>query len=89
MEIISVKYESDYMPKIFEGRPYSYYTAIKVKIGDLVMAPTVKGTKVARVSEIDVPEYKVESFKDSLKVITKRIDKEQYLKTNQILEKVA
>lgn len=87
--IISVKYEDNYMPKTFCGKAYSYYTAIKVNVGDLVIAPTAYGEKIARVSEINIPEYKVEMIKPYLKLITQQIDKEAYLKTDQVLEKVA
>ena len=82
--IISVKYEDNYMPKTFCGKAYSYYTAIPVEVGDLVIAPTANGDKIARVSEIDIPEYKVEFFKSSLKLITDKIDREKYLQSNII-----
>lgn len=52
--IISVKYEDNYMPKTFSGKAYSYYTAITVEVGDLVIAPTANGDKIARVSEINI-----------------------------------
>ena len=87
--IISVKYEDKYMPKSFCGKAYSYYTAIPLKVGDLVIAPTQNGDKIARVSEINIPEYKVEFFKSSLKLITDKIDREKYLQSNEILKEVA
>ena len=87
--IISVKYEDDYMPKTFSGKSYSYYVAIPVKVGDLVIAPTANGDKIARVSQINVPEYKVEFFKAALKLITNKIDREKYLQSNKILKEVA
>lgn len=87
--IISVKYEDNYEPKTFGGKAYSYYTNKKVEVGDLVIAPTAYGKKIARVSEIEIPEYKVEMIKPYLKTITQTIDKEIYLQTNQIQEKVA
>lgn len=87
--IISVKYEDNYMPKTFSGKAYSYYTAIPLKVGDLVIAPTQNGDKIARVSETDIPEYKVEFFKSSLKLITDKIDRDKYLQSNEILKEVA
>ncbi len=87
--IISVKYEDNYEPKTFEDKAYSYYTNKKVEVGDLVIAPTAYGEKIARVSEINIPEYKVETIKPYLKTITQTIDKEIYLQTDQIQEKVA
>ena len=87
--IISVKYEDKYMPKTFSGKAYSYYTAIEVEVGDLVVAPTSNGDKIARVSEINIPEFKVEQIKPYLKLITDKIDKEKYLQTDEVLREVA
>ena len=87
--IVSVKYEDKYIPKTFSGKAYSYITEIKLEVGDIVVAPTSYGEQIARVSEINIPEYKVESFKTSLKLITDKIDKNVYLKSNQILKQAA
>lgn len=87
--IISVKYEDNYMPKTFSGKAYSYYTAIDVKIGDLVIAPTAYGERIARVSEINIPEYKVEMIRAHLKLITDKIDKDQYINNSQLMKEVA
>lgn len=87
--IISVKYEDNYEPKTFGGKAYSYYINKKVEVGDLVIAPTFNGEKIARVAEINIPEYKVEKIKPYLKTITKTIDKDIYLQTDTIQEKVA
>ena len=87
--IISVKYEDKFAPKTFSGKAYSYYTAVNVNVGDLVIAPTSNGDKIARVSEINIPEYKVEMIKACLKLITVKIDKSNYLENNQIMENVA
>ena len=87
--MISVKYEDNYMPKTFSGKAYSYYTAIPVEVGDLVIAPTANGDKIARVSEINIPEYKVEMIKSYLKIITTKIDKTKYLQYNQVMEEAA
>lgn len=77
--IISVKYEDNYMPKTFSGKTYSYYTNTDVNVGDLVIVPTAYGTKFAIVSKINISEQKVESIKPYLKTIIKKIDKEKYL----------
>lgn len=87
--IISVKYEDKYMPKTFGGKAYSYLTAVNVEIGDLVVAPTANGDKIARVSEINIPESKVEEIKPYLKLIKSRINKNKYIYKNQILKEVA
>lgn len=84
--IISVKYEDKFMPKTFGGKAYSYYSAIELEVGDLVIAPTASGNKIARVSEINVPEEKIVTIKPYLKLITDKIDKNTYLQTNEILK---
>ena len=58
--IISVKYEDKFEPKTFSGKAYSYYVATDVEVGDLVIAPTSNGAKIARVSEINIPEDKID-----------------------------
>ena len=87
--IISVKYEDNYIPKIFGGKSYSYYINTNVEVGDLVIAPTVSGDKIARVSEINIQESKIEHIKSYLKTITQKIDKQKYLQSNEIFEEVA
>ena len=87
--IISVKYEENFAPTNFGGRPYSYLTSIKLKVGDLVIAPTATGDKIAKVSEINVPEDKVRLIKPYLKTIMKKINTEKYLQSNVILVEVA
>lgn len=84
--IISVKYEDRFMPKTFNGKAYSYITRVNVEIGDLVIAPTAYGDKIARVSEIDIPETRIENIKQFLKTITYKINKSEYLYNNQVLE---
>ncbi len=87
--IVSVKYEDKFAPKTFTGKKYSYYTAIPLEVGDLVIAPTAYGDKIARVSEVNIPEYKVETFKACLKLILEKIDKEKYLQTSEVLRNAA
>ena len=87
--IVSVKYEDEYTPKTFKGRTYSYYTNINLNVGDIVVAPTKNGDKIARVSEINIPEYKVEMIKFYLKTIEKKLDKNKYLYQNEVLQEVA
>ena len=87
--IISVKYEDKFEPKTFSGKAYSYYVATDVEVGDLVIAPTSNGDKIARVSEINIPESKIEFIKPYLKLITDKINKEEYLQNNQIMKEAA
>lgn len=87
--IVSVKYEDNYTPKVFGGRSYCYYTAIPLQVGDLVVAPTAYGEKIARVSEINIDEWKIENIKSFLKLIVEKIDREKYLQEDIVLAEVA
>ena len=87
--IVTVKYEDRYMPKTFSGKAYSYITAIPLEVGDLVIAPTSYGDKIARVSEINIPEYQNEFMQGSLKLITDKIEKQKYLQEDKILKEAA
>ena len=77
--IIGVKYEDIYYPKTFTGKEYKYFTSIPLNIGDIVEAPTKFGTSIARVSSINIPNEKIESFKDALKTITIKLDKDLFI----------
>ena len=87
--VIAVKYEDKYNPKTFGGKSYNYYTAVDVNIGDLVIAPTSYGDKIARVSEINISEDNVFMIRPYMKLITCKLDKYQYLQNDQIIKKVA
>ncbi len=84
--IINVKYEDKFMPKTFGGKAYSYYSAIDLEVGDLVIAPTASGDKIARVSEINISEENIATIKPYLKLITDKIDKNTYLQINEVLK---
>lgn len=88
-DIVSVKYEDKFALNAFVGKTYNYYTDIDVKIGDLVIAPTASGEKIARVSEVNISEEKIQNIRQYLKNIECKIDKEQYLQNRVILKKVA
>lgn len=87
--IIRVKYENNYMPKTFDGKAYSYLTNLDLKVGDLVIAPTVYGDKIARVSDFSYPDEKFELIKPYLKNIEQKINREKYLKTDKIIRESA
>ena len=86
--IVSVKYADVFDPKTFNGKAYNYYTNKKLEVGDLVIAPVQEGEKIARVSEINIPEIKVEMIKPFLKTITIKIDKNLYLENNKIVNEM-
>ena len=78
--IVGVKYEDDIYKKTFKGREYTYFTAIPLQVGDIVKAPTVYGISNALVTTINVPEERIESFKNEVKTITIKMNKEMFLK---------
>lgn len=87
--IIAVKYEDKFVPKTFSGKSYSYFSNINLNEGDIVEAPTQYGTSIARVSRINISEDEIQKIKPYMKTITKKINKERYLKFSDILEEVA
>lgn len=84
--LISVKYEDNVYPKTFGGKAYTYYTTFDVEVGDLVIAPTKYEDKVAKVVAINVPESNVTMIKQYLKFISAKLNKEEYLQNDNIVE---
>lgn len=86
--IITVKYEDEYSPRVFNGKAYSYFTETKVNVGDLVIAPTRFGTSIAKVTRINVPREEIKEILPYMKT-AKKINKDRYLNFAEILEEVA
>ena len=87
--IIAVKYEDKFIPRTFSGKSYSYFTIIKLNEGDIVKAPTQNGASIARVSRVNIPEDEIKDIKPYMKTITKKINRDRYLKFAEIQEEVA
>ena len=87
--IVSVKYEDKYEPGTFAGKEYSYFTDIKLEVGELVQTPTAFGTNVAIVTKINVPEENIKGIKPYMKVIISKINKQRYLDFAEIQEEAA
>lgn len=59
----------------FGGGSYTYNSAIPVKTGDYVIAPTQRGETLAKVVEIGIPYEEINaSFRDNLRTITNRAE---------------
>lgn len=84
--LISVKYEDNVYPKTFGGKAYTYYTTFDVEVGDLVIAPTKYEDKIAKIVAINVPEANVTMIKQYLKFISAKLNKEEYLQNDNIVE---
>ncbi len=87
--IISVKYEDNFIPRTFGGKAYSYFTNVPVEVGDLIEAPTKYGVKIAKVIRVDIPEQEIEKIRPYMKTITRKINRERYLDFAEILEDAA
>lgn len=87
--IITVKYEDDFFPRTFNGRDYSYFTEQKLSIGDIVIAPTRYGNKIAKVTRVNVQEKEIENIRPFMRKITQKLNKDRYINFNEILEEVA
>ena len=68
MNLIKARFLKDGEPS---GRAYTYISDAPVKVGDLVQL-NEKGRGI--VTEINVPEEEVESFKDKLKSIIGKVE---------------
>lgn len=86
---IYVKYEDEHWPRTFGGKEYSYYTDLKLEVGDLVEAPTKYGTSIAKVTRIKVPEEEIKDIIPYIKNITKKINKERFIYYSEIVEDAA
>lgn len=69
MKIVSVVFQSKQEPKEFSGREYSYYAAIPVNYGDIVLAPTKNGESKAKVVKTNIAESELNFDPGLLKVI--------------------
>ncbi|MEA5041583.1 MAG: hypothetical protein VB053_03465 [Oscillibacter ruminantium] len=57
------------------GRAFNYFTDIPLAVGDRVIADTYKGPGEAVVSEVNIPESKVdERYLSVLKTITRKVE---------------
>lgn len=79
LNIVGVKYEDKFEKKTFSGREYSYYSDIDLEIGDIVEVPTRYGKSIAQVTRTNIDEKEIEKIKDYMKIIEKKIEKEQFM----------
>ena len=87
--IVAVKYEDRYIPQTFSGKCYSYFTNLKLDIGDIVEAPTQYGKSIAIVAKVNILPEEIKSIKSYMKVITKKLNKKRYLIFAEIQEEAA
>ncbi|WP_312694080.1 hypothetical protein [Caproiciproducens sp.] len=61
--IIKLRFLHDGIP---QGREYTYFTPVSVAIGDTV---NIDDKKQGIVTQVDIPESEIESFRDKMKTI--------------------
>jgi len=66
--IVKVRYFSETTGEE-SSREYTYFSADRLNVGDIVIVPARDTTGKARVSTIDVPESEIAAFKDKVKTI--------------------
>ena len=84
--IVMVKYEDNFCPRVFQGKEYSYYTDQELSIGNLAEVPTKYGLKIAMITKIDVPETEIEKIKPYMKTIIRQIDRDRYINFAEVEE---
>lgn len=78
MQIVSVQFEDKYSSDGgYGGRNYSYFSAIPLKVGDEVIAPTKHGESKAVVTAVDLPVSAIAAFKDAVKTIERLAQEEE------------
>lgn len=85
-DIIMVKYEDNFCPRVFQGKEYSYYTNKNLTVDDLVEAPTKFGVKVAKVTRVNVSEEEIKKIKPYMKTIIRQIDRDRYINFAEVEE---
>ena len=63
MQIIKVRFLNN---GASSGKPYTYYSTVKVAVGDTVQ---INSTATGIVVEVDVPGWQVEPYKEKIKTI--------------------
>ena len=63
MQLIKVRFLNNGTPS---GKSYTYYSPVKVAVGDTVQ---INSSATGVVVEVDVPEWQVESYKEKIKTI--------------------
>lgn len=60
-----------------QGREYTYYTPVEVKVGDIVELEARDGIAKGMVTQINVPEEEIAPFKDRAKSIIGKVQVEE------------
>lgn len=71
-EIVKVRFKSHFQPGEWSPREYSYYAAVPLKVGDLVVVPSKYRESVAKVSQVHVDEREVRDYLHVMQTISTR-----------------
>lgn len=75
-KIIKVQFKNRFTGE-YSGAEYSYYAEEDLQVGDEVTVPTKFGEAEGKITRINVSELEVVTFKERMKTIPKRLQKEE------------
>ena len=71
MQLIKVRFLNNGTPS---GKSYTYYSPVKVAVGDAVQ---INSAATGVVVDVDVPEWQVEAYRDKIKTIVGRVESQE------------
>ena len=75
-KIVKVQFRNRFTGE-YSGAEYSYYAEEDLQVGDEVTVPTKFGDSGGKITQINVSEFEVITFKEYMKTIPKRVQKEE------------
>ena len=75
-KIVKVQFRNRFTGE-YSGAEYSYYAEEDLQVGDEVTVPTKFGDSGCKITQINVSEFEVITFKEYMKTIPKRVQKEE------------
>ena len=74
MSIIAVRFQSKKKPDEFTEREYTYYADVPFTVGEIILAPTSKGTAVVRVCRTDMTDADIDdNIRPYIRTIEERV----------------
>ena len=60
MSIVAVQFQNKSKPEEFSGREYTYFSDVKLEVGEVILAPTKTGMSVVRVCRTDMTDSDID-----------------------------
>ena len=70
--IVKVQFKNRYTGE-YSGAEYSYYAEEELQVGDEVTVPAKFGDSKGKITQVNVSEFEVITFKEYMKTIPKRV----------------